>query len=153
MILSSHRFPLLLLALLAIILSVNSLAQAQEQYGTLISKKQIAAPFLMFDKADTNVFFVRDQTNMDIRITAKAPELQCFLVNHLQGDLRVRYAIYQNESTGHAVRTNYLLELVSLSTGDNLKEWPAKELADTTAFRIHHEKLAEYFKHPTIQGQ
>jgi hypothetical protein len=122
-----------------------------QDFGTLISRTQMQAQFLAFDKVDTNRFIVKTQNGSSMRFYCALPDFRCFLASHASQDLRVRYSTYEASTTsGDVVRTLVVTEVLSLKTGENLKDWPQREAADSTFAARNHEFLARFLKNSNL---
>jgi hypothetical protein len=143
------RLVMLLVMSLSLFSSVGKLSA--QDFGTLISRTQMQAQFLAFDKADTNRFILKTQNGSSMRLYCALPDLRCFLASHASQDLRVRYSTYEASApSGDAQRTLVATEILSLKTGENLKDWPQREATDSTFAARNHEFLTRFLKNPNL---
>jgi len=127
------------------ILIGSTSVQAQ---GEVKSRIRTIGQVLAFDRTDTNAFFFKTRDGFAIKIQMHAPELRCYLANHATQDLRLDYAVYESEDSSGKHRTNIGQRLLSMKTGEELTDWPAKESSDPDALERHHKKLIDFVNTP-----
>ena len=77
---------------------------------------------------------------MNMNVIMGAPEMDCFLANHLKEDLSYTYEIHDAPSEAKG-RLNLALRVVSLKSGDDTRTWGQKESQDSVMRARHHEQL------------
>lgn len=118
-------------------------ANTDNPLGKLVKTITNSAQFVLFDEADTNRVILKC-LGFDVKMIYGAPEMKCFVANHLKDDLRATYELYDRETAdGSTIRSSKLIRLISLRSGDDSKTWLEKEQSDSTLAARHHEQLAK----------